>query len=633
MVMDAGLYNYIKNAVDLMLGKLTELKEKGKLDEWAAEMSSKVINSFERMALGMAEVYDVLMPVMRAFKNMFVGLWDWFKELPREVQTYGLIVFFLLGKKGQVAIAMILALENALKPLQEWVAKDFETPEVAATQIQIEGLQKKIESFKESLKDMPDWSEFGVSCEYSLTTEKIKELEDQLLQLKGAKIESVIDTEKIKEEGKSMVSTLESIFKALRAKREPEEKKLKPVSVGMGVVKPEAVAPFDGMSQAEKDLLSLEVLYQRGEEELIFYLERRKALVLQVLNEEIKKLEEVAKAETDSAERLAAEDAIFVKKQEYAIREIGLQKDIAQAYEDSASRKLEVESMMADLRSRTREEIDALQAAELAEMDERHRLEYESFKTLLDDKLAAELGYINESDALKDILASQQLEKEKLQAEQAKEIWDKRLALADSAGSTLKEIFEDLYELGGSKSKDMFALMKKAAIAEAIINTAKAVSGALGTPPYGLGAIATAALIAIKGGIQIAKIKAQEMAEGGLVGGFSPNTKADNIPIKGTAGEFMQPVSAVKHLGLRVMEGIRRNVFPKELFDGFKLPAFARTSSGSGYAEGGVVNGGDSNFSVSVPVNINEGRAAGIAGMLQNEVEETVIRVMERELR
>jgi hypothetical protein len=95
----------------------------------------------------------------------------------------------------------------------------------------------------------------------------------------------------------------------------------------------------------------------------------------------------------------------------------------------------------------------------------------------------------------------------------------------------------------------------------------------------------------------------------------------------------MQPVSAVKHLGLRVMEGIRRNVFPKELFDGFKLPAFARTSSGSGYAEGGVVNGGDSNFSVSVPVNINEGRAAGIAGMLQNEVEETVIRVMERELR
>jgi hypothetical protein len=629
--MAAGLYDYIKNAVDLMLGKLTELKEKGKLDEWAAEMSSKVINSFEGMALGVAKVYDVLMPVIRAFKNMFVELWDWFKELPREVQTYGLIVFFLLGKKGKAAMVMILALEDALKPLQEWVAKDFETPEVAATQIQIERLQKKIELFKESLKDMPDWSEFGISSEYSLTTEKIKELEDQLLQLKGVKIESVIDTETIKEEGKSMVSTLESIFKALRVKRESEEEKLKPVSVGMGEAV--TVAPFDGMSQAEKGLLSLEVLYQRGEEELIFYLERRKALVLQVLNEEIKKLEEVAKGETDSAERLAAEDAIFVKKQEYAIREVELQKDIAQAYEDSASRKLEVENAMADLRSRTGVDVDDLQAAELAEMDERHRLEYESFKTMLDDKLAAEMGYLDESAALEDIVAEQQKERDKLQIQHYKEMWDKRLNLAGTAASNMAGIFEDLYELSGNRNKTAFELMKKAAIAEAIINTAKAVSGALGTPPYGLGAIATAALIAIRGGVQVAKIKAQEMSEGGLVGGSSPTTKADNIPIKGTAGEFMQPVSAVKHLGLRVMEGIRRNVFPKELFDGFKLPAFARTPSGSGYAEGGVVSGGSSNFSVSVPVNINDERVEGIAGMLQEEVEATVRSVMERELR
>ena len=61
-------------------------------------------------------------------------------------------------------------------------------------------------------------------------------------------------------------------------------------------------------------------------------------------------------------------------------------------------------------------------------------------------------------------------------------------------------------------------------------------------------------------------------AEGGEIPGRSPHSKADNIPIWATGrsgdkpGEFMQPVKTVQHYGKTVMEGIRRMVYPKEVF-------------------------------------------------------------------
>src|SRR5690606_17345331 len=41
----------------------------------------------------------------------------------------------------------------------------------------------------------------------------------------------------------------------------------------------------------------------------------------------------------------------------------------------------------------------------------------------------------------------------------------------------------------------------------------------------------------------------QYKAEGGTIDGYSPHDKADNIVIKATAGEYMQPVKAVQHYG------------------------------------------------------------------------------------
>ena len=52
------------------------------------------------------------------------------------------------------------------------------------------------------------------------------------------------------------------------------------------------------------------------------------------------------------------------------------------------------------------------------------------------------------------------------------------------------------------------------------------------------------------------------LAEGGLVGGYSPHSKADNLMYWLTAKEFVQPVAAVEKYGIEFMEAIRTLKFP-----------------------------------------------------------------------
>ena len=70
----------------------------------------------------------------------------------------------------------------------------------------------------------------------------------------------------------------------------------------------------------------------------------------------------------------------------------------------------------------------------------------------------------------------------------------------------------------------------------------------------------------------------QGAAEGGTINGYSPHSKADNILIRATAGEFMQPVDVVQHYGVGTMEKMRTKSIPKKVFDKYE-----------GFADGGWV--------------------------------------------
>ncbi|MCJ7663036.1 MAG: hypothetical protein MUO24_02210 [Desulfobacterales bacterium] len=71
---------------------------------------------------------------------------------------------------------------------------------------------------------------------------------------------------------------------------------------------------------------------------------------------------------------------------------------------------------------------------------------------------------------------------------------------------------------------------------------------------------------------------------GGLVGAMQTGgsirgpSGIDKVPIRATAGEYMQPVSAVRYYGVQAMEAIRRKVVPREFFAGLMVPSSSRHS-------------------------------------------------------
>lgn len=606
-IISEPVFKILLEQFDKLNDKIVRLKKEGKFKEWAIEVSKGVTTSFFTMAKGIAAAYDSIEPTLREFKSFFKDLDSWAEEWADSFSQLG----------------TILRKSVYLKETEE----------------EIKAITDQIKLLEDEVSKTDWWLNFWKGPGYhEELPAKLDILRKKLEDLTKVPIETIINTKELARNIGTAEAAVISFEKKYLSKLHADTSNDKPSKGTKEDVVPKIAAPVvavDLTAEVNKQLLSLEILYQRGEEELIAYLERRKALVLLSLGAEMGKLEEAAKAEDDVTKRLELEDQLFTKKQQYALKEIELTKQIASAQEDLTNKKIELDDILTDLKTRATTggsgELENLQAEEMAELDRRQQEEMQRIMELTEFMESEE----EKRATIKQAYRNQDIEKEKVLAQQKQALMIQRLDTAQNIAGGVADILQDMYELGGKKSKEMFELQKKAAIAEAIISTAKAVAGALGTPPYGLAAIASASIIALKGGLQIAKIKAQEMAEGGLVRGYSPNSKADNIPVKGTAGEFMQPVSAVKHLGVKVMEGIRNNLFPRELFEGFSLPTLAHSPAGSGYAEGGLVTnkGGDSNFSVSVPVNIGESQASGISGVLQEEIEQTVIKVMERELR
>jgi hypothetical protein len=80
----------------------------------------------------------------------------------------------------------------------------------------------------------------------------------------------------------------------------------------------------------------------------------------------------------------------------------------------------------------------------------------------------------------------------------------------------------------------------------------------------------------------------QALAGGGRVVGWSPSKVADNIPALLTAREFVQPVRAVDHYGLRFMEAVRRLQFPRHIAHALAGGTIPAIPSGFRLAQGGM---------------------------------------------
>ena len=249
-------------------------------------------------------------------------------------------------------------------------------------------------------------------------------------------------------------------------------------------------------------------------------------------------------------------------------------------------KRVEEEKRIAEAREKAAkeyQELSALYAKAIGDDAAVRAADRTDFERGLDERIAALKGYYSEEDLQRKkaaILA-------KYDADQAKALQQQKLQNAQLVASGMADLLQSTYEVTGKKSKELFIAAKLAAAANIVVSTAVAAMKAYETGPI-IGPILAAIAIA-QGAVNLAQVRAQTFAFGGPVGGWSPHSRADNIPARLTAGEYVQPVDAVQFYGGNVMEALRRRLIPRNLFAGLGFGLNVRVPALPAYADGGSV--------------------------------------------
>ncbi len=307
-----------------------------------------------------------------------------------------------------------------------------------------------------------------------------------------------------------------------------------------------------------------------------------------VLQQEISTETDVNKREILNAKLIALEndlaaEVISINTERYTAQK-SLDAKMLRETESLDAKRIKAERIVQDQKDRILEggvtTLDTLFAKEIADLQTKHATETEVIQSyhdgvleMLRERNASEMeinaAYEAQRLALADQTNLQIQEKEQQMADQSLRLSEYRLNNLANIAQGTAQMFEQLYQLTGEQNRELFYAAKGAALAEATINIATGVTKALAQG--GVFGIATGALVAAAGAVEIGTILSQGLAAGGEVAGSSPHAKADNIPIRATAGEFMMPVSTVRQYGIGVMEALRTQSIPKAALTGYGL--------------------------------------------------------------
>lgn len=184
--------------------------------------------------------------------------------------------------------------------------------------------------------------------------------------------------------------------------------------------------------------------------------------------------------------------------------------DALQAEKDLAAQQTEVDSFMAG----QAQELDAL------------RNSYATKNEIVYRAYLAREAIIQRAEARGSVLEA---EAAQLRNDNEKQLSDERVAIAKEEADKKKELddqrlnatgqlFGNIATLMQTENRKLFEIGKAAAIAQAIVNTATAITNALAVPPYPLG-LALASTAGIAGAVQIAAIQNQQISGARAMGG------------------------------------------------------------------------------------------------------------------
>ena len=215
-------------------------------------------------------------------------------------------------------------------------------------------------------------------------------------------------------------------------------------------------------------------------------------------------------------------------------------------------------------------------------------------------------------------------------------ISDGFMSAFDSMADGTKSFKEAFGDMATSILKDIAKVIMRALIMNAILGIVNKFTGSntqqLPSVPSGFGTTPTPTYKVFDTGAPLTMAAADgglvpELADGGMVEGYSPTPVADNIDAKLTAGEYVQPVRSVKHYGTKFMEAVRTMKLPKidmstmAFSRGGAVPSISKSQT-QFFADGGPVKqfessavntSDDKNGDRDVIININNNAGAEVS--------------------
>lgn len=155
---DAGLFDYMKGGVSLVLEEIDNLKKDGTLDDWAQQTSDNIIYVFETTALGVASIADTAIPVARGIWNDgILPVWQAVEGLPTVIKEIGVIGYFALGTKGKAVLLGSLWLMGVLETAMERSsesAKKFSSVTGTDVRTGMESAHKPVAEFNRTIESL-----------------------------------------------------------------------------------------------------------------------------------------------------------------------------------------------------------------------------------------------------------------------------------------------------------------------------------------------------------------------------------------------------------------------------------------------------------------------------------------------
>lgn len=397
-----------------------------------------------------------------------------------------------------------------------------------------------------------------------------------------------------------------------------------------------------GLAREQEDLKTqlseLEDLYDRGQKTTEAYFQARRQIAEDSYQAEKEALEELLAATDDEVEQIRLRTQLHSLEEQQRRALIKATKEQDQAEKDLLTVRRQLDQAIKDAQAIQAEAIESQILSDNPLIEQQQR-EIDAINEKYDQEILRleELTVAKELEgekqiAIRELQSAREAEIAQSQFELEKSLLEQRRQLASQSASAIGGIFENLYTLSGENIKEFFLLARAAAAAEAIINAELAATKTLAE--LGAAGAGLAAAIRIQGYTAAAVIAAQAfqgLAGGGPVEGSSPNKKADNILIKATAGEFMQPVDSVDYYGRSFMEALRRRAIPREaLFSVPEVPTIPQAFANGG-SIGTTVDNRRSN-TISIPLTVNGG-PDGIGQRMRSAIEDLVLNMLAEELR